>query len=235
MPIKLNSITQIPNEIQGVLINYESVFAECEFMDAVLQYNDLRRIAEDLNELCLQEDIIGYHFTNAIRENIEARGLEVGLGTDRRRDFIARFGYRFSLDQCELIHQMWESYFDTSQNEVRDGRIWFNLTLSALKNGGAKPLLNHFGGEIIYMPLIHNDEIAEVLRTIGRPLIVVCAIAPETLKSSFEIQWGKIWLSSYHLNINQDAVQEDADVYSTVPISSDQIVSIRVDRSFRNS
>jgi hypothetical protein len=81
------------------------------------------------------------------------------------------------------------------------------------------------------MPLARDEEIAAIFQTIGQPLIVECALAVERLHAFPEIPWGRTWLSTYHVSINQNALQYDVDVYSTESVPPNQVVSIRVARS----
>lgn len=230
MAIRLNCSSGIPVSLASKLRSCESVITGCEFLQELLENRDLYQIAEDLHALCLKEGIIGYHFTRAAREEIETRGLIVGSGRERRRDFLAQYGHRFSEAQRERICQKWESYFTASQTQARERGVWFNFTLSALGNGGADDLLTYYGGEIINMPLTQDEEIAAVLRTIGEPLIVECALETQRLHpfSFCQIPWGKIWLSSYQVAIHPNAQQFDIDAYQEQPVPPSQIVSICV-------
>ena len=187
---------------------------------------ELKSIAQELDEICLNKGVIGYHFTRAFREDIEKSGLVPCDGRKRRQEFLSKFGNRFTLDQRNWIIRIWDWYFSPYQSQARDGKISFNFTLDALKNEGAKNLLAYYGGESIYMPLIENAEISAVLQSIGQPLIIRCALEPNILSASTEIPWGKIWLSSYHLAINPIAVQFDQDAFQEQPVLATQILSI---------
>lgn len=230
MAIKLNCSSGIPLRLASKLRSVDSVLTGCEFLEVVLENRELYQIAEDLHALCLEKGVIGYHFTRAVREKIETCGLIVSSGQERRRDFLAQHGHRFSEAQRERICHMWESYFTPPQTQSRDGRIWFNFTLSALGNGGANDLLNYYGGEIINMPLTQDEDIATVLRTIGEPLIVECALETQRLHpfGLSDIPWGKIWLSSYHVAVNPNAQQFDVDACQEQPVPPSQVVSISV-------
>jgi len=204
------------------------VFAGHEFIEGVVSNITLRQIAADLNALCLREGVIGYHYTRAMKRDIEALGLQPSSCADRQREFIRKHAGRFSDTQRERLHQAWKAYFDTTQSRIRDGRVWFNFTLSALVNGGADRLLTYFGGEAVYMPLTRDSEIASILRTIGEPLVVECALAPEKLHTFSELPWGTIWLSTYHATIKPDSVQWDVDAYLTERVPLNQITSIHI-------
>jgi hypothetical protein len=230
MTIRLTSLDQMPQDIRSALQRFDSVVGETPFMETLLQNPDLHRIAIELDRLCVPEGVIGFHFTRALREEIEARGLEICSGHDRRRQFLAKYGTLFSEAKRKWMRRAWKNYFDKDQTAERDGRIWFNLTLGALDDGGADDLLTYFGGEVINMPLTQDEEVAAVLQTLGQPLIVECALSAEALHACSEIPWGRTWLSTYHVSINQDAYGWDVDAYSIEPVPPGQIVSVRVAR-----
>ena len=230
MAIKLTSLDQMPNDIRRALQRFDSLFGRAEFLDEVLKNPDLYKIATDLDRLCIEEGVIGFHFTRAFPEDLQAQGLVICSGDERRHKFLARYGDRFSEAQRDRIRRAWEDFFDSAQNETRDSRIWFNLTLGALDNGGADFLLTYFGGEVINMPLTDDEEIAAVLRTLGQPLIVESALRTQELHTFSEIPWGKTWLSGHHVSINDEASRYDVDAYAIKPISADHILSVRVAR-----
>lgn len=147
-----------------------------------------------------------------------SRLREVRTCADRQQEFLSRHGDRFSEAQRERIARAWKDYFDRGQTEARNSRIWFNLTLGALANGGADRLLTYFGGEVVYMPLTSDQEVAAVLRTIGQPLIVECALRVGQLHTFSEIPRGRTWLSTYHVTINQGALRCDVDAYTREPV-----------------
>jgi len=226
MTIKLNSTNQIPKTISKRLRRFDTLFSKVATVDNLLKNSELHKIAEALDAICLKKGVIGYHFTRALREEIEKSGLIPCDGRKRRQKFLLQHGSRFTEEQFDWIKKSWDNYFTPSQSQPRNGRIWFNLTLDALKNAGADDLLAYFGGESIYMPLIDNAEIAAVLESIGQPLIVQCALEAEKLTTYCEIPWGKIWLSTYHLIVNHDASQFDQDASQEQPVPPSQIVSI---------
>jgi hypothetical protein len=104
-----------------------------------------------------------------------------------------------------------------------------------LDNGGAEYLITYFGGEVVNMPLTSDKEIAAVLRTLGQPLIVESTLPAEKLHTFSEIPWGRTWLSSHHVTINQEASRCDVDAYAIEPVSAGQIMSVRIARQHARS
>lgn len=205
---------------------FDSIFRKCEFMEQLIEYPDLASVIRSMNEICLKEGVIGIHYTRAVRKEIEANGLILSTGKNRRQLFIQQHGQRFTNEQLQKISNLWENYFNNLQAKVRDNRIWFAFTLLGLENGGAGSLLSYYGGEQVNMPLTDDVEIVTILKELGEPLIVECFLDPRLLKTFAELPWGKIWLSTYHLTINSEAYQFDVDAYQEVPVHAQNIMSI---------
>lgn len=228
MAINLTSCDQVPTQIIRRLQDLESVFTEHEFLEGVLAVDTLYQTTVELNALCLREGVIGYHYTRAIKKDIETVGLQCTNCVTHQRSFMLKHGDRFSDVQRRRIQQHWNDYFDATQMRVRDGRVWFNFTLAALHDGGADPLLAYFGGETIYMPLKRDVEVASILQTIGQPLVIECILATDNLHTFSEHPWGRIWLSTYHTTINPDSHQCDVDAYIRERLPPTRIASINV-------
>ena len=227
MTIRLDSIEGIPSASLSGLQRADTVLRECEFIEQVLRHKELHRVATELDQLCQVQGVVGYHYTRATPELIGTHGLLTSRGEDRRRDFVKTYGHLFSAAQLERVRRIWSNYFDGRDVQVRDGRLWFNFTLTALDNGGADRLLTYFGGEQVYMPLTNDEEIAAVLQTIGEPLIVESELATRKLHTFSEVPWGTIWLSSYHVSVNKEAIQHDVDAYLLESVLPSCIVGIR--------
>jgi hypothetical protein len=214
----------MPEAVLDALNDWSQCIQGCEFLESLLEQEELKQIAQDLNQICLEKGIVGFHYTRAIRIEIETNGLQPSSGDARRRAFLDQYGHNFTDAQVARIRDIWAEYFEPMQIRARDNRIWFNFTLAALKDGGADRLLSYFGGEQIYMPLASDKQIGAILKTLGEPLIVRCNLNPHNLKTFSEYPWGKIWLSTYHLSQNPNAYQFDVDAYQTTPVSSTDIV-----------
>ena len=136
---------------------------------------------------------------------------------------MSRYSGLFTVEELETIKKLWDAYFDRIMVESRDHRIFFNLTTTALFDGGAEPLLKYYGGEQVYMPLQRESSIAQKLQSIGTPLLIKVILDPKQLSNFYEDDIAKIAISSYHRNKNNNADQYDRDVYQQQPISPSQI------------
>lgn len=110
--------------------------------------------------------------------------------------------------------------------------MYFNLTPKALTAGGAKPLLELFGGETIYMGLLQLPDILAKIRTFGTPLVVRCRLRPSALIGCWEHPAALVWLSAYHISVNPKANLYDVDVYSPAAIPPKDILSIETPTSW---
>src|SRR5207302_1047613 len=227
MAIKIHSVEQLPSDALRKLDPLADILRNRAFLEQLIEFPDLHKIARELDEVCLREGVIGYHYTRAEKESIERSGLLALSGDKRRQDFLERYGNRFTPEQRERILGKWK-YFSPSSCATRDYRIWFNFTLDALKGSGAEDLLTYYGGEVVYFPICDDPEIGVVLKTIGQPMIVECDLNPADLTTFSEHAWGKIWLSSYHVTVNPDAHQHDVDAYLQSSVRPAQISSIQL-------
>lgn len=228
MAFDLAQTENIPQDILSVLAAYHELLGAAEFLDELLERQDIFEIADALNGLAEEAGVVGYHYTRSSRCSIEASGLISKSGEERRREFLEEYGDYFTLRQRERMEATWDAYFDERQNRVRDHRIWFNLTKFALEDGGAAPLLSNYGGEVVYMPLALDCEIAMTLASIGEPMVIRCSLDTKDLDTFSSTPWGKVWLSSYHRSVNPNAHQTDFDVYTTHPVHPERILSIEV-------
>jgi hypothetical protein len=226
MPIDLVS-APIPPKILARLQPHHERLKSADYLEHFYDDEDIASIIRALNERCMREGIVGYHYTRSFAERLLANGLVATSGEARRRSFIDEFGHLFSRTQLHVIEVAWSAYFDRQQNRGRDDRVWFNLTLDALTDSGAEPLLRHYGGEVVYKPLASHPSIATILKSIGEPLVVSCALDATTLTTFAEWPWGKAWLGSYHLTLNPHACRVDFDVYTPHSVSRGSIIRVQ--------
>ena len=117
--------------------------------------------------------------------------------------------------------------------------IFFNFTEDALHNGGAEDLLNHYGGEQVPIcfcqpPLFIQGgtnkqcSICKKLSQIGEPLLVRCSLDPKIVNTFTENPWGKILVSSFHVEVNSEAYRIDQDGYIKEPVSAQNIIEVNV-------
>jgi hypothetical protein len=118
-------------------------------------------------------------------------------------------------------------------NSARDNMIWFNLSPQAMENGDAGPLLEHYGGEVVYMPLTNLGSISLKIRDIGQPLVVKCRLNPNQINGFWEYPIALVWLSAYHTKINPNARFYDQDIYSTTAIPLQDILSVETAQKWR--
>ncbi len=228
MACNLAKPDEIPSAIRTNLARHGDVFRRVEFLDELLEKKgELLDIARDLNAVCRAHGVVGYHYTRSFRERIATDGLLARSGKEWRQEFLDRFGELFSIAQRQRLQRGWGEYFDSNQNGALDGRVCFALTKAALKNGGATALLDHYGGEVIYMPFTRDKEIAAILHSIGESMIVECALDTSRLSRFSGMPWGKVWLSTYHCSVNPGAHQQDYDVFSSSSIPASDVIAIQ--------
>jgi hypothetical protein len=226
MPFDLRNPSAIPPHLISDLESFNRRLAREQFLEPLFEDSHFLEIARELNDFCNFEGVVGFHFTRACSEKIVSEGLLSSTGVEWREAFLHDHGSRFTVDQVVRIKKAWADYFDRQQDQARDRRVWFNLTINALTEGGAQRLLSYFGGEAVYMPLCSDEEIAQILCQIGRPLVVECDLDTSKLIAFGEYPWSQVLLSSYHRTINRNAHVFDLDCRMLESLPPDRVIRI---------
>lgn len=227
MNIDLTKPHELPDKFISRLKKIENLCCELKFSEVLVEHRAANSLVKDIDEHCMENKIIGVHYTRAIPENIRQNGLLIRTGGEIRGEFLEQHGHLFTGSELATIKERWASYFNSSQSSARDGRIFFNFTESALCDGGAKYLLELYGGEQISMCFEQDCAIGKKLGNIGQPLIVRSALDPNALNTYIDHPWGKILVSSYHLLVNSDAYGIDQDGHQCIPVEPENIIEIK--------
>jgi hypothetical protein len=229
MAINLENLTGLPHDFVMRLKMHDEIFTKVKFLEQFENDDNINQLIIDINNFCLENKIIGYHYTNAIESYILEIGLVIRTGEEIRQDFIKRHFPLFTKEEQNQILIHWNKRFDEEDAEVRDNLLFFNFTIGALKDGGAELLLSYYGGEQVYFPLFDLPHIGEKLKNIGTPMILKCTLNPNDIYTFIEYPWGKITVSSYHRIINPDAYTVDQDGYQKVGVNPENIEIIKYD------
>ncbi|KAB0665079.1 hypothetical protein F6V25_10670 [Oryzomonas japonica] len=224
--IDLNKPDRLPEEFVAALKRINYLCVKYEFSEELVKHREVVSLVSDLNSFCLENYIIGVHYTRASQNRIRSQGLLIRSGEEIRAEFLKDFGHMFSESEIVTIKERWSNYFLPDQSRIRDGRLFFNFTKTSLNNGGAEPLLGLYGGEQVSICFRRDCSIGSKLAYIGEPVMVCCSLNPNIVSTFIEYPWGKILVSSYHLSVNTGAYGIDQDGYQSVPVTPDNIVEI---------
>lgn len=213
-------ITEIPN------INSHCL--SITFLEELAEIPDIRCALQKINDYCLAGKVLGFHFTRAIKKSIQKEGLILRGGDEIRKKFRQDFNESFNNSEWLRIEDAWSNYFTKNQQQSRDQRIFFNFTKHALLNGSAFRLLNRYGGEQVSMCFDDETHIASVLASLGEPMVIKCALSPNSLSTYIPYPWAKIALSSYHCRLNSKALRVDQDGFQSIAVPPEDILDIEV-------
>ncbi|NOQ26748.1 MAG: hypothetical protein GQ564_15415 [Bacteroidales bacterium] len=225
MVIDLENLYGLPQEFIIRLNEFDSLFKQFEFLEDY--ETEIYQLIADINNYCLENEIIGYHYTNAIENDILEKGIIIRKGKDIRKEFKKRHFHLFTKDEQIQILNNWDKLFGEGDVKNRDNRVYFNFTKHALQNGGAELLLNYYGGEQVYFPIFELPQIGTKLKKIGIPMILECTLNPNDISTFIQYPWGKIVVSSYNKIINSKAYAIDQDGYQKVNVSPKKIKIIK--------
>jgi len=234
MPIYVDSLDQLPNNISAMLSPFRTDFLNENYIDSLVRdLHHLDAVQRAMTEFLEENGVVAYHYTRADKQSIQSNGLLIQQGSQRRKCFLDTFGHLFTPDEISVIRTTWDGYFTKYQDSLRDRRIWFNHTKNALSNGGAGPLLENFGGEMIYMPLDEHSSISTKIKQIGEPLIVHCRLRPSSINGFWEYPAAVVWLSTYHIAVNPEACLYDVDTYTQASVPPEDIIKIETATSWK--
>jgi len=225
-PVDLSQLESLPSGVLEHLSEHDSLFKRTAFVEDVMQSRSILAIAHELNDLCMDRGIVGYHFTRAEREEIASKGLLIESGEERRARFLIEHGHRLSADDLAELKKAWHEYFDEAQDDARDNRVWFTTTLEILSDRGADRLLSYFGGEVVFMPVARSPRIAKVLGSLGESLVVVCHLDASKAHTFMDSPWGRVLVSTYHRKINRRAHRLDLDIFQECSLEPSRILRI---------
>lgn len=232
--LNLCTLAGFPSFFFEEMEKHTELLLNTEFSDELVENPVFQELIERITEFSKDCNIIGYHYTRANKEDILKEGLKSRSGHEIRETFLSRYSGLFTVEELETIKKLWDAYFNRIMVESRDHRIFFNLTTTALFDGGAEPLLKYYGGEQVYMPLQRESSIAHKIHGIGAPLLIKAILDPKQLCNFYEYDIAKIAISSYHRQLCRDTTQYDQDAYQRESVFPNQIEIIDLSNLHNN-
>jgi hypothetical protein len=222
------NLSGLPKDFIKRLKLHDSLFIQNNFLENIEDDESIHQLIIEIDNYCLDNKIIGYHYTNGNEYDFLEKGLIIRSGKEIRQDFVKENFHLFSKEEQDLILRKWKERFDEEESEKRDNCLFFNFTLGAIKDGGAELLLSYYGGEQVYFPIFQLPIIGEKLKNIGIPIILKCTINPKEINTFIVYPWGKIAVSSYHRKVNRTAYLVDQDGYQKVSVNPENIEIIYI-------
>lgn len=232
--LNLCTLAGFPSFFFKEMEKHTELLLNTEFDDELVENPAFQNLVERITDFSRDCKIIGYHYTRADKDDIIKGGLKSRTGQEIRETFLSCYGKLFTPKELDIIKNAWKTYFNKNMISYRDYRVFFNLTTTALFNSGAKPLLQYYGGEQVYMPLKGFPSIAKKIQNIGSPLLIKATLNPSQLKLFDYEDIAKIAISSFHRLLRPDASQYDQDAYQREPILPNQVEIIDLTNLYNN-
>lgn len=221
--LNLCTLTGFPSFFFKALEKKKELLLNNIYSEDVFEDQDILSLIKRITNFSQGYQIIGYHYTRADKRSILEKGLLSRNGQEIREEFLTRYGNLFTPSELKKIKNTWNGYFSQNMSNCRDNRLFFNFTTKALMDGGAKPLLTHFGGEQIYMPLQKESSIKDKICSLGKPLIIEAVLNSSDLELFEREDIAKIAISSYHRLIRPDTLQYDIEAFQRENVSPNKI------------
>jgi hypothetical protein len=203
--LKLEAPEALPSDLRAALVPHRDVFLANRFVDQVLEDRDVRAIGEELESFLAAQPIYAYHCTKEPEPGyFAANGLRLTDVEAHQAWFLERFGGRFTDTQRDWLRSAWHDYFvKQGQAKLRNNLIWACLTRSLVRDDGCEPFFDYFGGEAVSMVADARPDIASILKSIGRPVVVEVAVHGGRLRAGHPMSYAV--LSRFHHALRGDA------------------------------
>ncbi|EGR5853995.1 hypothetical protein BS054_19305 [Vibrio parahaemolyticus] len=116
-----------------------------------------------------------YHYTRAVRQSIEQKGILIRTKEQSRQDFMEKYNSELSNEAIEHFNYCWERECDDFNPDARHS-VWFVSKRPEENCGCIFYLVSMYGGEVISMIGESNEDSKKFLESVGEPLEIVCSI-----------------------------------------------------------
>lgn len=188
-----NGLQRLLNDNLGLLREHakeEMRIEELSWDDLQVRYNPppiphaaVRAVlVEEANAFLSDQIILGFHCTRLSETDVET--IRIGGLEPLSSDLLKRRLHR-CVETGALVSEQVEIFNIDNQtaHKYRRDRIWFVYSRNLLNNElGLYRLFQSWGGEALYGCHENNPETKDVLRSIGRPCIVVAAMPVASVK-----------------------------------------------------
>lgn len=205
--LKLEALEAIPEALRAALARQDNAFREHSFLENLLEHNEVRAIARDLEVALSDRRIHAYHCSKEPWPGYyQAHGLRLTDVAEHQQWFLTNFSDRFSPAQLARLKSLWHQYFVLEgQAMLRNGRLYACLSRSLVTDDGCSDFFEYFGGEAVSMVADADAEIAAVLSKIGNPVVVEIAVDGDLLKAGHPMSYAV--LSQHHRRLRPDAYE----------------------------
>ena len=172
------------------------------------------------------ESIRAWHYTRLLPAEIDAiRAAGIFVSDEmqmlKRLNFAESQGYLTPEEVAKLSRESPLRYSD--QQAGRLGKFWMTSQPEPICDSGIKPLIQHWGGEVIYF-WQKDKALINRLQIIGSPAIVELKVPVEYTKHAFSAAQSIV--ANFIRNIRGKSTSDKFDVYSVVNLDSSFVLGL---------
>lgn len=226
-PLKLEAPEALPDHLRSELARHAASFQRERFLEGAFRTNPVvKEIADRLDQFLATQRIRAYHCTREPEAGyFESNGLRLTDVASHQAWFMGRFGDQFTPEQKARLTSAWHDYFVRQrQAEHRNGLLWACLSRSLVLDEGCDPFFQYLGGEAISMVVDAHPDLAGVLGTLGRPVIVELAVDGANLHAGHPMSYAV--LSLYHRSVRADAHLYFSEARWSRPVPPEDVLCV---------
>jgi hypothetical protein len=175
-----------------------------------------------------QRTIRAFHYTRLTDGEVvilKRDGIHLSTpATLQRRldDIVAACG--LTRDVADQLYA--KSPFHSDQLEARSRKFWMTSHPTAVDDGGVKPLMKHWGGEVASM-WIRNEALCTPLASLGRPRIIEVAAPMSATRHSDRA--GKAVVATFARSRGSIPAKHAFDLYLEQPLPPTAILAVQTE------
>jgi hypothetical protein len=186
--------------------------------------SDFMGLQEAISREMERRTIRAFHYTRLTDDevvNLQREGIHLSTPASlqsRLDDIVAAGGLtRAAADQLYA-----NSPFHSDQLEARSGKFWMTSHPVAVDDGGVRPLMEHWGGEVASM-WIKDEALLAPLASLGRPRIIEVAVPMCSTRQSFSA--GTAIIATFARSRGCVPEKRDFDLYVHQPLTPAAILA----------
>jgi hypothetical protein len=233
-PVRLDEPAFIPEQLVELLLPISPFLQKANCMDNILCHPDFSPIARLLDDHLRNQRMRAYHCTKQLCPGFfEQRGLRPLNLAQHINEFLVSVGPRLQAEVRGRFESAYMQWVDHASIPDRENLLWFCMSpYQVMKLGNAR-FFKYFGGEALYWPFSHDDPCLDVLRNLGKPVVVEVAVPAGDFMTSPPYPFARDMISHFiRKRLNPKFQVASLQAYVTRPIAPHEIVKVHKKETF---
>jgi hypothetical protein len=207
--------------------------SEADSMERLLELGEFRDLASEVEDYILRKRVRAYHCTKELEPGLfQKHGLRLLQMKEHIEEFLDTYETSLSPELYKRFRSAYDWWPRSGQLSAREGKIWFCMSPYLVKHSGTNPFFECYGGEALYWPLEKDKECLDVLRELGRPVIVEVTVPSHEFTTYKKYPFARDILSHYAKRLNSEFRDDSLEAFLVRPVPPSEIVAVHEKDTF---